>query len=246
VAKAGSGLREQQRLRRRTRILEAAGVLFTEEGFDETSMEQLADKAEVSVPTIYGYFSSKSELLLGLLEIDTKILWPRIEKILSANYQASHRDPLKAIVSLVLVETTEGYDLARKRVWREISAAAYRAPMEQRQAFISLQNARSDALLKLLVTLRDAGHLRRDLDCVSASLAIHAIARNGFRLYLMHEDATLSDLATQMRRQISVVLDGMRSKQPDDRADRLSGRPPGRSGKRSRTMSKAPARIRNA
>jgi AcrR family transcriptional regulator len=210
MAKPEMGLRARQRLRRKKRILEVAGRLFTDKGFDETTLEEIARRAELSVPTIYGYFGSKSELLLGLLEIDIEILRPRIEKILANASRATRLDALRAIVSLVLVETTEGYDVAQKRMWREISAAAFRAPGKQRQAFLKLQNTQAEALQQLLEILRQRGELRRDLDCASAAQAIHAIARNGFRLYLVDEGVTLTDLAARMRRQLSVILEGMR------------------------------------
>lgn len=210
MTKPEMGLRERQRLRRKKRILEVAGHLFSEKGFDETTLEEIAKSAELSVPTIYGYFASKSDLLLGLLEIDTEILRPRIERILANASGAKKQDALKSIVSLVLVETTEGYDVAQKRMWREISAAAFRASGKQRRAFLKVQNLQAKALQRLLEILRDRGELRRDLDCIAASQVIHAVGRNGFRLYLVEEGLTLTELAARLRRQVSIVLNGMR------------------------------------
>jgi AcrR family transcriptional regulator len=52
----------------RERLLEAAGRLFHREGFSATSLEDIADKAGVSVGTAYSNFASKEELFLSFVE----------------------------------------------------------------------------------------------------------------------------------------------------------------------------------
>lgn len=68
------GLRERQRLIRRENILAAASDLFAAHSFNEVSLEAVAARATVSVPTIYSFFKSKHDLLLGLLEEDKQAL----------------------------------------------------------------------------------------------------------------------------------------------------------------------------
>jgi AcrR family transcriptional regulator len=60
--------RQREREQRLQTILEAAGTLFSLEGYHRTSMEWIADKAEVSVGTVYFYFKNKEDLLLKLLD----------------------------------------------------------------------------------------------------------------------------------------------------------------------------------
>ena len=47
----------------RARILEAALDLFKEQGYEETTMRQVADRAEVALGNAYYYFSGKESLL---------------------------------------------------------------------------------------------------------------------------------------------------------------------------------------
>lgn len=49
-------------------ILKAAEKLFARGGYHQTSMEQIADLAEVSVGTVYFYFKNKEDLLINLME----------------------------------------------------------------------------------------------------------------------------------------------------------------------------------
>ncbi len=59
--------RARERAERRQQILEAARRLFLDQGFDETSVEEIAEAAEVSKGLVYFYFRSKDELLAALV-----------------------------------------------------------------------------------------------------------------------------------------------------------------------------------
>ena len=63
-----SGLRERQKAMRRKAIGEAGVALFERQGFDNTTIEQIAREAGVSAPTVFKYFSSKQEILLEMLQ----------------------------------------------------------------------------------------------------------------------------------------------------------------------------------
>jgi len=59
--------RERERRARRAQILEAAKEVFAEKGFQATTAEEIARRAEVAVGTLYLYFRSKEELYVSLL-----------------------------------------------------------------------------------------------------------------------------------------------------------------------------------
>jgi AcrR family transcriptional regulator len=52
----------------RQRLLDEAERLFRERGYAATSLEQVAEAAEVTKGAIYGHFSSKEDLLLSAIE----------------------------------------------------------------------------------------------------------------------------------------------------------------------------------
>lgn len=58
--------RKRERQQRMNEILTAAAELVFTMGIHETSMDQIADKAELSKGTLYLYFQNKSDLLAGL------------------------------------------------------------------------------------------------------------------------------------------------------------------------------------
>ena len=61
--------KERERLRHREEVLEAAEVVFAEKGFHRSTMEDVAERAEFSIGTLYNYFSSKEELYRSLMEM---------------------------------------------------------------------------------------------------------------------------------------------------------------------------------
>ncbi|WTW98949.1 TetR/AcrR family transcriptional regulator [Streptomycetaceae bacterium NBC_01309] len=58
------GLRELKATRTRRQIVESALDLFIDQGYDATTMEQIAERAEVGSTTLYRYFPSKDLLIL--------------------------------------------------------------------------------------------------------------------------------------------------------------------------------------
>lgn len=61
----GMGLRERKKIQTRRRLLAAATRLFTERGFDQVSVAEIAEAAEVSKMTVFNYFDSKEDLVLA-------------------------------------------------------------------------------------------------------------------------------------------------------------------------------------
>lgn len=56
-------LRERNKQRVRERILAAASELFRSVGYDQTTMDQIAERAEISRGTLFNYFPTKDALL---------------------------------------------------------------------------------------------------------------------------------------------------------------------------------------
>jgi AcrR family transcriptional regulator len=62
----GQGDGEQAGASTRERILDVALDLFTDQGFDGTSMREIAEQLGISKPAIYYHFTSKDDILMAL------------------------------------------------------------------------------------------------------------------------------------------------------------------------------------
>ncbi|WP_406457240.1 TetR/AcrR family transcriptional regulator [Streptomyces sp. NBC_01622] len=62
------GLRERKKLETARRIIRTAIGLFSERGFDNVSVQEIADASDVSKMTVFNYFGTKEDLVFWPME----------------------------------------------------------------------------------------------------------------------------------------------------------------------------------
>jgi AcrR family transcriptional regulator len=75
----------------RARILDAAMELFRRQGFEETTMRQIAKEAGVATGAAYYYFDSKDAIALAFYEQSQQELEPLIEQALASGKHLKER-----------------------------------------------------------------------------------------------------------------------------------------------------------
>jgi AcrR family transcriptional regulator len=82
------GVRERKKREkavRRKQIQNAAKELFFAKGFNATTMEEIANKEELSVATLYSYFKNKEELYASLNIITLQYVYDHVKKAYNDN-----------------------------------------------------------------------------------------------------------------------------------------------------------------
>lgn len=88
-------LRERRRQLLRNEILQAAGELLNEKGYAAMSMDDLANCAGISKPTLYTHFANKEELILAAV-----MHWfERVEEAIATD--ATPRSPLQQLTFIL-------------------------------------------------------------------------------------------------------------------------------------------------
>jgi AcrR family transcriptional regulator len=75
--------RERKKLETKANILGAARHLFEEKGFENTSIEEITERADVAKGTFFNYFTSKESLLTGIAEEEIEDLVYYVEEELA-------------------------------------------------------------------------------------------------------------------------------------------------------------------
>ena len=75
--------KQREKLRRQEAIIDAAEQVILERGFEAATMDEIADKAELSKGTLYLYFKNKTALYLAICSRGSQKLNSRFVKVLS-------------------------------------------------------------------------------------------------------------------------------------------------------------------
>ena len=88
--------REREKLRKRSEMLEAALGLFSEKGYHNVSMHEVARKGEFSIGTVYKFFKNKEDLYKSLLMTKAEEYHRRLKEVLEKK-----GDPLTLLKNFV-------------------------------------------------------------------------------------------------------------------------------------------------
>lgn len=110
-----SGLRERQREKRRKAIVQAAVGLFASQGYQRTTVEQIAMSAEVAATTVFNYFGTKQQIVLDIIRRDDE---EGFAATLASLEQVA--DPVEAMTLIGVQSTLHTLNALPLSVWREV------------------------------------------------------------------------------------------------------------------------------
>jgi AcrR family transcriptional regulator len=106
---APPGRRERKKAALRTQISEVATALFLERGFDDVSVSEIAEAADVARPTVFAHFARKEDLLFDR--------YPEAEALIVAaiNDRPEGTSAVAALSTLLIELAQAGHPLATMR-----------------------------------------------------------------------------------------------------------------------------------
>ncbi len=185
--------KEREKEMRRKSILEAAGVVFFEKGLRAATLDEIAEKAEVSKGTIYLYFSSKEDLYCSLM---TKGLLMLLETFRQSNPDES--DPTGAI--RLFGEAYLQFSRQHSHLFKMLAAVENPAIADHvsPEVFAALEQSSDDVLSYVATFVQrgiDTGIFRRDISAHEA-VVLFWVSLSGLlnlreRSYTMRKDNVL-------------------------------------------------------
>ncbi|MEA4987526.1 MAG: TetR/AcrR family transcriptional regulator [Anaerovorax sp.] len=104
--------RELNKIKCRERILKASRRLFSSKGYEDTLIEDVAKKAEISKATLYNYFPNKESLLLGIAQDELD----QIKYLLNHELKdaVNSEDKLRRVLEVFILDSIPYINLSRK------------------------------------------------------------------------------------------------------------------------------------
>ncbi len=185
---------------RRAQVLDAAMACFSEHGYHETSIDDIAAHAGLSKGAIYHHFAGKRDILIGLFEVWAEQLLQRWEAI------GRESDPLEALsrdADAAFATAEDLLSLSRGAV-ELLSHAARDDQMRTRVA--ALYSASRARIAALLSDARRKG-LIGEMDPESVATALMALFEGLFVMKAMDPDGV--DVAAVWKHGVTAILDGL-------------------------------------
>lgn len=194
VDAVNAGLRERKKTRTRETMYKQAMRLFLKQGYEETTVEQIAAEAEVSYSTFFRYFSSK-EAVVFADDFDDQI---------AAEFERQ----------LAELPAPRALATAMRRVTDSLSGPELTALRERNKLVHSLPVLRAAVVRHLdesFVAIREAAARHTGLDRDDFAIRIFAGAMQGIwmTVYFQWGDRSLPEMVDYMTRAMELAETGL-------------------------------------
>jgi AcrR family transcriptional regulator len=197
------GLRARKKQRTVAAILDAALALMTRHGFDATTMDAIAERAEVSVGTLYNHFDTKGAVLLGILARATADLVERSTPIV----ENPGPDARAAVRRLMLLYVDSLGQLDRGLL-RTAMSLAFVAPPDVTAEVARLDMSLIERISTLVATLQARGSIA-PLPREAVSIGLYGAFAIAMMVWLVTPDSTHASLRRTLDQQLAIAFHGL-------------------------------------
>lgn len=197
------GVREEQKQATREKVLEAARDLFNDTGYDETTIRAIAERAGVSVGSVFTTFASKAEVLSHVMETRLADLYAEFDRVVPF-LRGATADRLSSIFAIHYA-----FETRRVKLFLAHIAASY-SPSNDPGVTPYGRNVRLNSMLReVLDDGKTRGDVRPDLDSDLTINVLKAAYAWNYRLAAAN-GAQANELAAAMDQQIVFIAEGWR------------------------------------
>lgn len=193
-----AGLREKQKLDRERRILAAASALFRDLGYEAARIEDIAERAELAVGTLYNYFGTKGDLLVAIVSLE-------VEEILGIG-EGLIREPASSVEAAItrLVDLYYDHSLVylSKEMWRVAMALSIQNPGSRSgRRYTELDRRLAAQVCALIAALQRRGMVQAGLDAGALGQVVFNNLNMMFIEFVKDEAMPLGRLKAAVRAQ---------------------------------------------
>lgn len=201
-----SGLREKKKAEAREKILAVSKEIFFSKGYSHTTIEEIAEKAEIGVGTVYNFFKTKADILISVVagEAGTD----------AQEYHLEDTELEQGVVDIVMDFTWRALGKLKhlnKKIWKELLSAMFSLQKSESKLFkglTSMDFKYIERLKALLQGLKERGALAAGFDVDAAAMAVYSTFLTQFLLYIYIDETTFDQLEQDIRKQASFIFGG--------------------------------------
>jgi len=202
-----TGLREKKKSERKDRIFSTAVDLFNEKGFLKTSMQDIANNANLAVGTLYNYFPSKNYLLLDIMHEEIEITITETNTLFNdVNLQdKSAKEIIRSLVKKIFSIPL----LVNKESLKEIFIATFSTNIDIKKGMI-LDLEPMKAFQYLLERLQKANMIDPAMNTFNATKIFYSIMMAQMMMYLFEPEMDKEKLFENIDEMIDLAFQGMK------------------------------------
>jgi AcrR family transcriptional regulator len=199
-------LRLRQKRKREKEILDAAEKLIISKGYINTSIEEIAEKAEVGVGTVYNYFQSKPKLLMALfhryhIELTEKG---------AAVIKNPPEDAIDSLCALIRIYFEGPMDYFPKEHLRELIAALMTERISIIRESMRLDYLILDQIAELVKILQDRHQLRKEIKADDVAMLIFSTFDTAGMFFLYDDEASIEGAMAFIRYYLQLIYNGLK------------------------------------
>ncbi len=196
-------MRPEKRNKRKVRILKASEDFFLTEGFNATSMKQIADKADLAVGTLYNYFKSKNDILLAIMEDEMNTVITEFPE-----YDI-HDDP-ESVTAAYLNLITEMFMKFGTNVWKEVFGALLSSDDHMSKGY-SLDMQLIAEITEVLTFFKENGKIRDTIDAAESAYLLYGTVMLSFISGLFIPGFDIAAMKHMITSQVSLIFNGLKA-----------------------------------
>ena len=201
------GLREKQKERRRRDILDAAISLIEAQGWENTSIEEVAARAEVGVATVYNYFGSKVDLVQAIFA-------RYIGELVEAGRKVINNRPADVADGMALLFFAYVDVMAHrfgKKLMQEFFAIGLSRQFSFGKDVIPIKMRIIEQMGELVELYRQQGQIDHDSSKDEAAMLCYSAVSIPLMLYVVLPDMALDGAKKAMHRNLELIFRGLAS-----------------------------------
>lgn len=172
---------------KRRAVLDAAARLFMKHSFAATSVREIAREANISMATLYHYFSSKDKILSGIHNMMAAELLPMLRNVLVS--EVNHGEKLKQCIriEMQLIENHPTHTVAFRRERRALR------PDDAEE--MKMKRDEADHIIDTILSDGVQDGTFRPIDIKLTRLAITGMANHSVEWYDPKGPASITEIA---------------------------------------------------